>query len=215
MLPISNPKPDIIQRAHSHQMAAMEQHIRLAQSLPPRLLDFFRKFPPPQVSSTISSQPLTQPETIQITENTSSADPNAAASTTEVSTDTLPEANMTSDGRKKNPFLPFKNPRTGNWHPPVYSLRRQGELFKLAQAHNVLPLMPPSPKHPELKEQKRIDHGLRVQGTGVGKKVKGKLWERTLRTRLEDRRKAVESMPETIRLWKERGHGRYWKKWPK
>ena len=85
----------------------------------------------------------------------------------------------------------------------------------MAKSSNVLSLMPLSPKHPEVKEEKRIEHGLRLQGTGVGKKVKGKLWERTLRTRLEDRRKAMEGMPEMIRHWKERGHGRGIKKWPK
>ena len=75
--------------------------------------------------------------------------------------------------------------------------------------------MPISPKHPEVKEQKRIEHGLRVQGTGEGKRVKGKYWERTLRQRLEGRRKAMEGMPEMIRAWKQRGQGRGWKKWPR
>ncbi|RMX81276.1 hypothetical protein D0869_06933, partial [Hortaea werneckii] len=117
-------------------------------------------------------------------------------------------------GWKKNPFLAFKNPSTGNWHPPHYSLRRQADLFKLATAHNVLSLMPPSPKHPEIKQQKRIEHGLRVKGTGEGQKVKGKYWERTLKTRLETRRKAMETMPDMINLWRERGHGRGWKKYP-
>ena len=76
-------------------------------------------------------------------------------------------------------------------------------------------MMPLSNKHPEVKELKREEQGLRVQGTGVGKKVKGKKWERTLRGRLEERRKAMESMLEMIRHWKERGHGRGIKKWPK
>jgi large subunit ribosomal protein L25 len=117
--------------------------------------------------------------------------------------------------RNRNPFLAFKNPSTGNWHAPHYSLRRQAELFKLAKEFDVLPLMPHSPKHPEIKEQKRIENGLRVQGTGIGKRVKGKLWERTLKGRLAERTKAMEGMPEMIRQWKERGHGRGWKKWPK
>jgi large subunit ribosomal protein L25 len=120
-----------------------------------------------------------------------------------------------SASKKHNPFLPFRNPSTGNWHSPHYSLRRQAVLFKLAQKHSVLDLMPLSPKHPEVKEQKRLEQGVRVKGTGVGQKVKGKLWERTLRGRLESRRKAMEGMPEMIRLWKERGHGRGWKKWPR
>jgi len=56
---------------------------------------------------------------------------------------------------------------------------------------------------------------LRVKGTGVGQKVKGKLWERTLKGRLDDRRKAMEGMAELIKNWKQRGHGRGLKKWPK
>ncbi|KAI7569759.1 hypothetical protein KC343_g2773 [Hortaea werneckii] len=194
---------------------ATAQNIALAHSLPPRLLNFFKRFPPPQLSaaSTTTSKPAR--ETITVTENTSSSDPNAAASQVEVP---LPSETTTNDnlqlGWKKNPFLAFKNPSTGNWHPPHYSLRRQADLFKLATAHNVLSLMPPSPKHPEIKQQKRIEHGLRVKGTGEGQKVKGKYWERTLKTRLETRRKAMETMPDMINLWRERGHGRGWKKYP-
>ncbi|RMZ09704.1 hypothetical protein D0864_01443 [Hortaea werneckii] len=194
---------------------ATAQNIALAHSLPPRLLNFFKRFPPPQLSaaSTTTSKPAR--ETITVTENTSSSDPNAGASQVEVP---LPSETTTNDnlqlGWKKNPFLAFKNPSTGNWHPPHYSLRRQADLFKLATAHNVLSLMPPSPKHPEIKQQKRIEHGLRVKGTGEGQKVKGKYWERTLKTRLETRRKAMETMPDMINLWRERGHGRGWKKYP-
>ena len=197
---------------------AASQHIGLAQSLPPRLLHFFKRFPPPQLSAASTTrQP--KPETITIAENTSSEDPNAAASTLEVPvpSDPASESAISDNSQvawKKNPFLPFKNPQTGNWHPPHYSLRHQADLFKLASLHDCLPLMPPSPKHPTLKAQKRIEHGLRVKGTGEGQKVKGKYWERTLKTRLETRRRAMESMPDMINLWRERGHGRGWKKYP-
>ena len=190
-------------------MAAIE-NIQLARSLPPQLLHFFKRFPPPQLAATTASA---RPATIEIAENTSSSDPNAGASTTEVSTEAPSLGNNAT--WKRNPFLPFKNPSTGNWHPPHYSLRRQADLFKLAAEHSVLPLMPLSHKHPEVKETKRIEHGLRVKGTGAGQKVKGKYWERTLRTRLESRRRAMEAMPDMINLWKERGHGRGWKKFPK
>ncbi|KAK5711209.1 54S ribosomal protein L25, mitochondrial [Elasticomyces elasticus] len=157
---------------------ATTSHILLAQSLPPRLLHFFTRFPP---TTTTNQQPPPP------------SDPS----------------------RKTNPFTPFLNPRTQRWHGPHYSLRRQADLFKLAQEHGVLPLMPLSPKHPEEKLRSRIEHGLRVKGTGEGQRVKGKLWERTLGTRLEVRRKAMERMPDMIDLWKERGHGMGWKKFPK
>ncbi|WPH03079.1 Hypothetical protein R9X50_00595300 [Acrodontium crateriforme] len=186
-------------------MATVRSHVELAQALPPRLLDFFRRWQPPSIAAFGAASQSTP--TVRIAEITSSQDPNAP-SASEVA---LPENAVW----KKNPFLPFKNPQTGHWHGPHYSLRRQAELFKLAEQHNVLPLMPMSPKHPQAKEQSRIDHGLRVKGTGVGQRVKGHHWERTLKTRLETRRKAMEVMPDMIQLWKERGHGRGWKKYPK
>jgi large subunit ribosomal protein L25 len=74
--------------------------------------------------------------------------------------------------------------------------------------------MPYGPKHPEVKQARR-EEGLKMKGTGVGQRVKGKKWERTLRGRLEERRRAMEGMPEMIREWKRLGHGRGWKKWPK
>lgn len=190
-------------------MATAHHHIQRAQALPPRLLNFFKKYPPTQ--STTSTTPPTH--AIEVAENTSTtSDPNAAASLQRLLATASPDQIQT---KKTNPFTPWKNPRTGKWHPPIYSLRQQAELFKEAKAHHVLPLMPLSTKHPEVKEQKRIEHGLRVQGTGEGRKVKGKYWERTLRQRMEKRRVAMEGMPEMIRQWKQLGHGRGWKKWPK
>lgn len=46
----------------------------------------------------------------------------------------------------QNPFIPFLNPTTKRWAPPVYSMRRQAELVKAAQASNTLHLLPPGPK---------------------------------------------------------------------
>ncbi|KAK3066236.1 54S ribosomal protein L25, mitochondrial [Teratosphaeriaceae sp. CCFEE 6253] len=167
-------------------------HIALAQSLPPRLLHFFKRFPPAPFQA--ASPDLDPPST---TEPVGSSPP---PSTTKW---------------KHNPFLPAKNPTTQAWHGPHYSLRRQADLFRLAAEHHVLPLMPVSPKHPTVKAASRIEHGLRVKGTGEGQRVKGKHWERTLRQRLDTRRKAMESMPDMVALWKEKGHGKGWKKFPR
>jgi len=46
----------------------------------------------------------------------------------------------------QNPFIPHKNPDSGRWAPPKYSLRRQAELIKHARASNTLHLLPPGPK---------------------------------------------------------------------
>ena len=47
-----------------------------------------------------------------------------------------------------NPFLPHKNPLTGRWAPPKYSLRQQAELVKSAKASNLTHLLPFGPKSP-------------------------------------------------------------------
>ncbi|KAI0355954.1 hypothetical protein OH77DRAFT_1401796 [Trametes cingulata] len=53
-----------------------------------------------------------------------------------------------SNARPKvlNPFLPHKNPESGRWAPPKYSLRRQADLVKSARASGLLHLLPPGPK---------------------------------------------------------------------
>ncbi|KAJ4495687.1 hypothetical protein C8J55DRAFT_444623 [Lentinula edodes] len=58
----------------------------------------------------------------------------------------LPASESSSGVPLPNPFLPHKNPQTGRWAPPKYSLRRQAELIKKAKASNNLELLPPGPK---------------------------------------------------------------------
>ncbi|KAJ5580516.1 hypothetical protein N7450_006817 [Penicillium hetheringtonii] len=105
-----------------------------------------------------------------------------------------------NDPSNQNPFLPRKIFTTGKWIGPRYGLRQQADLVKLAIKYN---------------EARLAERGLRIKGTGIGQKVKGHKWERTMEARLEDRRKAMTEMPEMIRLWKQRGHGRGWRQWPK
>ncbi|KAM0281402.1 hypothetical protein ACHAQH_003524 [Verticillium albo-atrum] len=82
-----------------------------------------------------------------------------------------------------NPFSRQKHPVTGVWHEPVYSLRRQAELVKLARDHGVEELLPPTVKGSEYQLAHRVEHGLRVKGTGVGQKVKGHQHERMVMPR--------------------------------
>lgn len=108
-----------------------------------------------------------------------------------------------NDPGHPNPFLPQKL-QNGKWAGPRYGLRRQAELVKLAMRYDVEALLPVGKKATEFKETKRAERGgLAVKGTGVGQKVKGHKWERTMEARLEDRRKAMTEMPEMIRLWKQ------------
>lgn len=113
-----------------------------------------------------------------------------------------------------NPFLPTKHPVTGRWHNPVYSLRRQAELVKLARESGVEELLPAGPKGGEERLRHRVEHGLRVKGTGVGQSVKGHIHERHLVSKMEKRRKAMRDMPKLISEWKRVGR-KNWSKFPK
>lgn len=64
-------------------------------------------------------------------------------------------------------------------------------------------LLPPSVKGTQARLQKRVEYGLRVKGTGVGQRVKGKAWERTQKGRLNMRKEAMLAMPQMIEDWKQ------------
>jgi large subunit ribosomal protein L25 len=90
---------------------------------------------------------------------------------------------VSSEFPNTNPFRSTKSPITGRWHDPKFSLRRQAELVKLARAYGVEELLPFTPQGTEEQRRKRNENGLRVKGTGIGQKVKGKEWERTMKGR--------------------------------
>lgn len=95
-----------------------------------------------------------------------------------------PEASRTGyQEESANPFRPQKHSETGKLHDPVYSLRRQAELVKLAREHGVEELLPSTVKGSEYQLAHRVEHGLRVKGTGVGQKVKGHAHERMVMPR--------------------------------
>jgi len=179
------------------------QYIKLAQSLPPRLTRFFARYPSPAILGK-SSTPLASASPSTNTPESSSV----ASSTGQIEVNTTGEAFL-------SPFKCHKHPVTGKWHDPVFSLRRQAELVKLARQHGVEGLLPFTVKGTAERVRRRVENGLRVKGTGIGQRVKGKESERTLKARLEKRRQAMLDMPQMIQNWKERGHGRGWKKWPK
>lgn len=204
---------------------------QLQVDLPKRLLNFFAKYPPklysakytgasyPLVKSIPNAQdtqatspPIQATSEVPTISNTLSEDHNTP--TIEAST-TIHAAIPRSERGPPNPFLPMKNHVTGRWRGPACGLRVQADLVKLAKAHGVEALLPPGRKSTAFKEQRALEQGLRVRGTGEGQKVKGHKWERQMGAKLDVRRKAMESMPEMIREWKQRGHGRGWKKYPK
>lgn len=60
----------------------------------------------------------------------------------------------------------------------MYSYRRQAQLVQMAREHGVEELLPETTKGTEYRLAHRVEHGLRVKGTGVGQKVKGHIHER-------------------------------------
>ena len=180
-------------------------HIQLAKSLPPRLIRFFAKYPPPAL---LPNNPTPTPiSTISpiVTSTTSALTPNAPALETPTTPNTSapPPSSIAQELPYHNPFPPRKNFVTGKWWGPTYGLRKQADLVKLAAKHGVVDLLPHTIKKPGEKEKRRIERGLRVKGTGVGERVKGKKWERTLKGRLEERKQAMLDMPRLIQEWKQ------------
>ena len=100
-----------------------------------------------------------------------------------------------------NPFRPRKSGGK-EWYGPAYGLMKQAKLLKLARSMELELMMPPSMKSTEYKELRNAEKGLTLKGTGIGEKVKGHKWERTMETRLEERKKAMQEMPELIKNWK-------------
>jgi large subunit ribosomal protein L25 len=164
-------------------MSVASSYVRLAESLPPRLLRFFTRYQPqrPATSSITSSVSQSATQSNEISSVQCLLEPSS-----------LP-----------NPFKSQKNLVTGRWQEPIYSLRRQADLVKLARAHGVEELLPPTTKGTEARIQKRAVHGLQVKGTGVGQRVKGKGWERTQKGRLHRRKQAMLQMPQMIHDWKQ------------
>ncbi|KAB8078334.1 putative 60S ribosomal protein L25 [Aspergillus leporis] len=192
----------------------------LVNKLPLRLRNFFARYPPQFYSAAVAPRPSPAETTEAVNAESlpSPYTPNRDAKghkrpdPTEYSPS---RALLYSNPDHPNPFLPRKNFRTGKWIGPRVGLRTQADLVKLAKKYEVETLLPAGRKSTEYKDTRKEERGLQIKGTGIGQKVKGHKWERTMESRLEERRKAMMEMPEMIRLWKQRGHGRGWKQWPK
>ncbi|KAL8924622.1 MAG: hypothetical protein Q9208_003937 [Pyrenodesmia sp. 3 TL-2023] len=179
-------------------MATQVEYVKLAQTLPAKLLKFFARYPPVLKPAAGLGASADEGATSILTSiNTSSTDPNATVVESTIQPSLAPSDNP-------NPFKPHKHPETGRWHDPVYSLRRQADLVKLARVNGVEELLPYTFKGSGEGRKRREEHGLRVKGTGVGQRVKGKAWERTMKSRLEKRKQAMLGMPTLVQQWKQR-----------
>ncbi|EED16492.1 60S ribosomal protein L25, putative [Talaromyces stipitatus ATCC 10500] len=208
--------------------------------LPLRLRNFFAKYPPQHYSAAVAPASRLVPPADATRYNNNNSLTTSEGSEIDISSlspEDLPTPytpNRDAKGNKRNPtawsaskailyndpeypnpFLPQPSPGGKKWRSPKYGLRQQADLIKLAKKYDVEQLLPTSRKSTVFKETRLAERGLAIKGTGIGQKVKGHKWERTMETRLEERKKAMMEMPELIRQWKQRGHGRGWKKWPR
>lgn len=83
----------------------------------------------------------------------------------------------TANDVRANPFKPTVHAVTKKWHNPIFSLRRQADLCKLARKYGVEELLPPSRKSSTEREARRLAREAR------GLTVKGHRPERTLKAR--------------------------------
>ena len=168
--------------------------IKLGKTLPSRLITFFRKHPTATLLG-LDNRILAKPT-------------DATLNTPAISRETSDDSSENSKGAPQkvpefhNPFMPMKNHVTGRWRGARYGLRIQANLVKLAAANGVEDFLPYTKKKTGERQRRREEHGLRIKGTGVGQTVKGRKWERTMRKRLDRRRRAMLKMPSMIYHWK-------------
>ncbi|AWU75767.1 uncharacterized protein C5L36_0B10050 [Pichia kudriavzevii] len=89
-----------------------------------------------------------------------------------------------------NPFLPNRHPITGRTHEPLYSSRRQSDLYKLAYKFGIADLMPPLANGKKFFLEKQ-------QSSPILRGVlypKGHKWERTY----DARKKAIADALEQV-----------------
>ncbi|OKL56367.1 hypothetical protein UA08_08278 [Talaromyces atroroseus] len=232
------------------EAAKHEENLDVISMLPPRLRNFFAKYPPQFYSAAVApTERLLPPSDASLDSTTTTESESAESQQTQTQTQTTAADPTTLEPQKlpspytpsreakgskrdptawsaskailynnpeyPNPFLPQKSRNSKSWRSPKYGLRQQADLCKLARSYGVEQLLPTSRKSTLFKETRLAERGLAIKGTGIGQKVKGHKWERTMETRLDERKKAMMEMPEMIREWKQRGHGRGWKKWPR
>jgi Mitochondrial ribosomal protein mL59 len=129
---------------------------RLVSLLPSKLLNFFIRYPPRNPSfRTLYSK---EDKSLLIAHNLHDFLPIPSTLYKPIITES-----HTSHGKPKptiylpfqNPFKPSRDPRSGKFLGPRYSLRRQADLIKLAMRFGVAELLPPCPKMNRLLYGKR------------------------------------------------------------
>ncbi|CAK7895722.1 54S ribosomal protein L25, mitochondrial [[Candida] anglica] len=92
-----------------------------------------------------------------------------------------------------NPFLPTKNPVSGRWSGPKYSLRRSADLYKLARKFGIEELLPPIPQKKFYSD--KYENKNWMEGVLQPRLAK---WEKELPEKLKQREEAIANMDATI-----------------
>lgn len=169
---------------------------RLVSLLPPKLLSFFIKYPPrnPALKTLYSKED----KSILIAKRLHDFQPvPPALHTPTIGTSHDAKGNKITTVYMpfQNPFKPSRDPRTGKYHAPRYSLRRQADIIKLAIRFGVSDLLPPSAK------MNKLLYGKKRPMVGT-LKPKGTYEERTRRTYAENKQKNVEESLRVIAMRK-------------
>jgi Mitochondrial ribosomal protein mL59 len=169
---------------------------RLVSHLPPKLLNFFTRYPPRDPSlRTLYSQ---QDKSLLIAKRLHDflpVPPTLHKPTMSISHNPRGKPVATVFLPFQNPFKPSCDPRTGKFHSPRYSLRRQADLIKLALRFGVADLLPPSVK------MNRILYGKKRPMAGT-LKPKGTYEQRTRMAYVEKKTKNLEESLRVVAMRK-------------
>jgi large subunit ribosomal protein L25 len=169
----------------------IERARRLISILPPKLINFFIRYPPRNPSlRTIYSK---EDKSLLIARNLHDflpVTPDLHTPTTGITHLSSGKPISTVFLPLQNPFKPSRDPRSGKFHGPRYSLRRQADIIKLAMRFGVAELLPPCAK------MNRLLYGKRRPMVGT-LYPKGTYEERT---RAQYTEKKQESLEEALRI---------------
>jgi hypothetical protein len=169
---------------------------RLIANLPPKLLTFFTRYPPRNPSlRTLYSQDDKAFLIARKLHDFLPVEPTLHKPTAGISHNSLGKPVSTVFLPFQNPFKPSKDPRSGRFHAPRYSLRRQADLIKLALRFGVAELLPPSVK------MNRLLYGKKRPMAGT-LKPKGTFEERTRKDYVEKKQKSLEESLRVVAMRK-------------
>jgi Mitochondrial ribosomal protein mL59 len=169
---------------------------RLVSLLPPKLVNFFIRYPPRNPSlrtiyskedkSLLIAKRLHDFQPVPPDLHNPTTDTSVTSTAKEISTVYLPFL---------NPFKPSRDPRSGKFHGPRYSLRRQADIIKLAMRYGVAELLPPSDK------MNKLLYGKKRPMVGT-LKPKGTYEERSRKSYVEKKQKSLEESLRVVAMRK-------------